>query len=151
MMTMSTCTIKEATLKDLKDLIHLERECFDMDRWPVWDLISVLTTSGIVRLKAMDAEGNMQGFIAGDIRDSKRVGWIITLGVFPKYRRMKVASTLLDTCENRLQRDCFKLCVRRSNQAAINLYLKHGYQKVDEWIDYYNDVEDAIVMEKRLT
>ncbi len=122
-----------------------------MDRWPVWDLISVLTTSGIVRLKAMDAEGNMQGFIAGDIRDSKRVGWIITLGVFPKYRRMKVASTLLDTCENRLQRDCFKLCVRRSNQAAINLYLKHGYLKVDEWIDYYNDIEDAIVMEKRLT
>jgi ribosomal-protein-alanine N-acetyltransferase len=151
MVIMNSIRIIEATLKDLKDLIHLEKQCFDLDRWPIWDLISVLTASGIIRLKAIDDEGRLLGFIAGDLRDSKRVGWIITLGVFPEYRRMKVASTLLEACETRLQRNCFRLCVRRSNQAAIDLYLKHGYQKIDEWIDYYYGSEDAIVMEKRLT
>ncbi len=142
-------TILSAGIKDLKDLNRLERVCFVEDRWPIWDLIAVLTVPGVMRLKAVNDEGKMLGFIAGDLRESKRIAWIVTLGVFPEYRRLKIASELLSECEKRLQRDCIRLCVRRSNTSAIALYLAQGYLQVDAWKDYYYGGEDALVLEKR--
>lgn len=144
-------TIETAGLKDLKALNRLEKVCFVEDRWPVWDLISVLTVSDVVRLKAVDEAGNMLGFIAGDLRESKRYGWIVTLGVFPQYRRQKIASALLEACEKQLGRGQVRLCVRRSNIEAVALYIKHGYRHIDVWERYYNGGEDALVLEKTLT
>jgi ribosomal protein S18 acetylase RimI-like enzyme len=43
-----------------------------------------------------------------------------------------------------------RLTVRLSNQAAISMYEKAGYATVDIWQTYYNDGEDAMVMEKTL-
>ena len=143
-------TIEPAGIKDLKALNRLEKVCFEEDRWPVWDLFSVLTVSDVVRLKAVDGAGNMLGFIAGDLRESKRYGWIITLGVFPEYRRQKIASALLEACENRMSRDRVRLCVRRSNLEALALYEKHGYMQVDVWKKYYFGGEDALVLEKNI-
>ena len=143
-------TIVTAGLKDLKALNRLEKVCFDEDRWPIWDLFSVLTVSDMVRLKAVDESGNMLGFIAGDLRESKRYGWIVTLGVFPEYRRQHIASALLEACEKQLNRNRVRLCVRRSNVEAVALYIKHGYQQVDVWERYYNGGEDALVLEKSL-
>ena len=42
------------------------------------------------------------------------------------------------------------LCVRKSNQPAIALYTSEGYHSSDLWKRYYEDGEDAIVMEKQL-
>lgn len=141
-------TIEPAGLKDLKALNRLEKVCFKEDRWPVWDLFSVLTVSEVVRLKAVDAAGNMLGFIAGDLRESKRYSWIVTLGVFPEYRRQNIASALLVACEEQLGRSQIRLCVRRSNLEALALYYKHGYQQADVWPRYYVGGEDALVLEK---
>jgi ribosomal protein S18 acetylase RimI-like enzyme len=44
-----------------------------------------------------------------------------------------------------------KLTVRMSNQAALALYEKEGYQTVDVWKGYYSDGEDGVVMEKILS
>jgi ribosomal protein S18 acetylase RimI-like enzyme len=43
-----------------------------------------------------------------------------------------------------------RLCVRRSNEAAIRLYDRFGYAKIGEWSGYYQDGEAALVLEKRL-
>lgn len=143
-------TILSAGLRDLLALNNLEKVCFDEDRWPVWDLFFVLTTPGVVRLKAVDETGKMLGFIAGDLRESRRYGWIVTLGVLPEFRRQNIASTLLEACEKQLERNCIRLCVRRSNAAAVALYKKHGYYQFDVWVNYYNGSEDALVLEKTL-
>jgi len=41
--------------------------------------------------------------------------------------------------------------VRISNEGAINMYQKLGYQTSDIWQGYYNDGEDGLVMTKKLT
>jgi ribosomal-protein-alanine N-acetyltransferase len=145
---MDPFVILRAAWHDLNDLRKLEITCFGKDAWPLWDLIAVLTLPNIVRLKAV-ADGKMVGFIAGDPHPHEKLGWISTLGVFPQHRRKGIADALLFQCENELGFPRIRLSVRRSNEPAIALYKKTGYQMVDVWRGYYYDGEDALVLEKR--
>lgn len=140
--------ILRAGWQDLNDLRKLEDICFDVDAWPLWDLIAVLTLPKIIRLKAT-VDGKMVGFIAGDPHLREGIGWIATLGVLPQYRRLGIAAALLDQCEQELALPRIRLSVRRSNEPAIGLYKKFQYQMVDVWRNYYNSGEDALVLEKR--
>lgn len=141
--------IEPATWRDLNSLRHLEKVCFPLDAWPLWDLVGVLTLPNVVRLKAMMA-GEMVGFIAGDIRASERLAWIATIGVLPEYRGRGIGGALLRACEGRLKMPRVRLNVRVSNHPAIHLYLRMGYQQVSIWPRYYQDGEDALILEKSL-
>jgi ribosomal-protein-alanine N-acetyltransferase len=127
----------------------LEQVCFPMDAWPLWDLIGVLTFPNVLRLKAVSDE-RMVGFIAADIRRDQGLAWIATLGVLPEHRRQGIGAALLATSEERLEVGCIRLSVRASNQPAIHLYERFGYQPYGTWPRYYNDGEDALVLEKTL-
>lgn len=141
-------SVEPGSLRDLLTLRSLERICFPKDAWPILDLIGVLTLPNVVRLKAVH-QGEMVGFIAGDIRRSEGLSWIATFCVSPKYRGHGIGKMLLQACEERLPMETIRLSVRASNEAAIGLYLNAGYSKVGEWLRYYSDGETAIVMEKR--
>ncbi|HEX7976180.1 MAG TPA: GNAT family N-acetyltransferase [Anaerolineales bacterium] len=142
--------IEQANWRDLNPLRHIEQVCFPKDAWPLWDLIGVLTLPNVVRLKAM-VDGQMAGFIAGDIRTSQHMAWIATVGVLPEYRGRGIGEALMRACEGSLTVPTVRLNVRISNQPAIRLYLNLGYQKVGVWPGYYQDGEEALVMEKRLS
>ncbi len=142
-------TIQPASLFDLNDLRRLESLCFQEDAWPILDLMGVLTLPGIVRLKAVIA-GRMVGFVAGDKRDPKGIGWITTLGVDPDYRRQGVGRSLLDACEAQIGLPRVRLTLRRSNLGAYSLYHKAGYIRYEVWPQYYSGGEDGIVMQKVL-
>jgi ribosomal-protein-alanine N-acetyltransferase len=90
----------------------------------------------------------MIGFIAGDIRNHDKVSWISTFGVLPEFRGQGIGAQLLEACENQLPTPCIKLCVRTTNESAIRLYRKFGYDIAGKWQRYYQDGEDALVMEK---
>lgn len=141
-------SILPATWRDVGELRSLEAECFGEDAWPLLDVISVLTLGGIVRLKAV-VNGQMAGFIAGDPREGE-AAWITTLGVRAPYRRLGIATALLDQCEQQMQRPVIRLCVRSDNQPALQLYAKAGYRHVSVWWNYYRDGQDAYVLEKTL-
>lgn len=132
----------------MNELRKLENVCFGEDAWPLWDLIAVLSLPKIVRLKAV-VDGKMVGFIAGDPHPKEGIGWIATLGVLPPYRRMGIAAELLERCEREMDLPSNRLSVRRSNEPALALYRKFGYQMVDVWRGYYHSGEDALVLEKR--
>ncbi|RME07141.1 MAG: N-acetyltransferase, partial [Anaerolineae bacterium] len=140
-----------ATLRDLGALRRLEKACFEADAWPLLDLIAVLTFPAVIRLKAVNAEEEIIGFIAGDVRASQNLAWIATLGVLPAYRRRGVGRLLLQTCESMLPVPRVRLSVRVDNRAAIHLYRQSGYQQVGIWPRYYNGGVDALVMEKELS
>lgn len=140
--------IIRAGWQDLNDLRKLEAVCFEEDAWPLWDLIAVLTLPKIVRLKAVINE-KMVGFIAGDPHPREGLAWIATLGVLPDYRRRGIAAALLTQCEQELGMPRIRLSVRRTNDGAISLYKKFGYEMVDVWRKYYFSGEDALVLEKR--
>lgn len=141
--------IQPASLLDLGALRKLERVCFEKDAWPLLDLIAVLSWPEVIRLKAVES-GEMIGFIAGDPRQTERVGWIATLGVDPRYQRRGIGSALLEACEARIRLPLMRLTVRVSNHPAIAMYEKLGYRATDLWRGYYNDGEDGLVMTKRL-
>jgi ribosomal-protein-alanine N-acetyltransferase len=143
----SAAVIEPATWRDLSALRRLEKICFPLDVWPLWDLIGVLTFPGVVRLKATH-NGEMVGFIAADIRRAENLAWISTLGVLPTYRRRGVARTLLQASEAQLPVPRIRLSVRASNQPAISLYSSFGYQQHSIWSRYYSDGEDALVLQK---
>lgn len=146
--TQSDIQFKPANIKDLRGLYRLEHTCFELDAWPLLDLVAVLTWPGIVRLKAV-CGSQMVAFIAGDVKPQEGVGWITTIGVLPQYRRMHIASQLLQICETQMAMPRVRLSVRRSNIGAIAMYIRHGYTQVNTWPAYYNGGEDALILEKR--
>lgn len=137
-----------ASILDLHALRHLEQVCFPKDSWPLLDLIAVLSLPGVIRLKAVN-DAKMTGFIAGDPRPGEKLGWIATIGVLPDHRGTGIGRALLEACEQQMLMPRIRLSVRQSNYEAIRLYEKAGYRAVDHWLRYYNDGEDALVMEKR--
>lgn len=139
--------ILPASLRDLGALRQIEKACFPKDAWPLLDLIAVLTWPDVVRLKAVEND-EMVGFIAGDPRPASQTAWIASVGVLPAYQRRGIGRALLLECEKRLTQPRLRLCVRLSNEAAIRLYQQEGYLAVDTWREYYNDKENALVMEK---
>ena len=138
-----------ASLSDLSQLGVLEKACFPQDAWPLIEQIAALTFPATVRIKAVHA-GKMVGFVGGDIRRSRKTGWITTLAVLPAYRRQGIGEALLRACELALKMPLVKLSVRRTNLDAQMLYIKNGYHKVETWQRYYEGGEDAIVMEKAM-
>lgn len=141
--------IISASILDLNALRKLEKESFDRDAWPLFDLVAVLTFPDVIRLKAVEDE-KMVGFVAGDPRPRDGWGWIATIAVDQRYQRRGIGTALLHECESRLGVPRARLTVRLSNGAAISLYEREGYQTIDIWKSYYNDGEDAMVMEKTL-
>jgi ribosomal-protein-alanine N-acetyltransferase len=141
--------IEDATWRDFTQLHYLEKRCFKSDDlWPFWDLIGLLTLPGMIRLKAV-SEDRMVGFIGGEIKPTRMIGWITNLAVLPDYRRLGIARALLAECEKVFQdMNAIRLSVRASNTAAIKLYEGAGYRQVDRWDRYYTGGEDALVFEK---
>ena len=136
-----------ATLLDLNALRHVEKICFPQDAWPLLDLIAVLTFPGVVRLKAVE-NGQMVGFIAGDPRPAEDISWIATVGVLPEYQGKGIGRALLAACEAQLPTNKLRLSVRKNNRRAIQIYAANGYYDIDTWRNYYNDGEDALIMQK---
>ena len=139
--------IHPANILDLNALRHVETVCFPQDAWPFLDLIAVLTFPGVIRLKAVE-DGQMIGFIAGDPRPGEGFSWIATVGILPEYRGKGYGRALLEACEQKLPTRRIRLSVRSSNEEAIRMYKNAGYFGIDRWGKYYNDGEDALVMEK---
>ena len=144
---MTECTLQVANLRDLGALRILEKECFGKDAWPLIDLIGVLSFPGIVRIKAV-VNNAMVGFAAGEVHQDDRMGWITTIGVSPVFRQQGIASDLLKTVELELHMDRIRLSVRKSNTPAIQMYKKYGYLQVGQWPGYYEDREDALILER---
>jgi len=141
--------ITKASILDLNALRKIELESFGKDAWPLFDLIAVLTFNDVIRLKAVE-DNQIVGFVAGDPHPRDGWGWISTIAVDPRFRRRGIGLALLHACERKLGVPQSRLTVRISNQSAITMYEKDGYQTREIWKAYYNDGEDGIVMEKNL-
>lgn len=141
------CIIETANISDLGMLRKLEQLCFGRDAWPLLDLIAVLTFPGTIRLKAV-SRGQMVGFVAGELRNQRKVGWVVTIGVHPEYRRLGIGRLLLRNCETQLGTSSVKLSVRRSNLTALRMYSEEGYTYIETWPKYYEDGEEALVLQK---
>ncbi len=139
-----------ATWRDLRALIALERTCFGPQGWSWLDLLTALASPGAVREKA-ELGGQLIGFVIGDRRSRRQLGWVASICVHPHYRRRGIGRRLLEDCERLMGTRRVRLTLRVSNTAALELYRQMGYVKFDVWRRYYQDGEDGLVMEKDLS
>jgi ribosomal protein S18 acetylase RimI-like enzyme len=100
-----------------------------------------------VRIKAETVD-QIVGFVFGDRRRMRGLGWVASIGVHPDFRRRGIARMLLDACEVGLATPKLRLVLKPSNTAAKTLYMNAGYEEIDIWRRYYANGEDGLVMEK---
>ena len=78
---------------------------------------------------------------------------ITNIAVHPDFRKKGIASALMDKMiENCIDTDVYSITleVRVSNNAAISMYEKYGFERVGLRPKYYSDKEDALLMTKEL-
>ncbi len=82
-----------------------------------------------------------------------RKGHVVSIAVLPQFRRKGIAQAVITRALEGMQyykaKQCF-LEVRVTNDAAISLYKKLGFEVTRTINGYYSDGEDAYVMAKRL-
>jgi ribosomal-protein-alanine N-acetyltransferase len=82
-----------------------------------------------------------------------RKGHIVSVAVLPESRRKGIAKALIETTMEGMRQYNAKQCyleVRVTNDAAVALYKKLGFEISRTIHGYYSDGEDAYMMSKKL-
>ena len=153
--------IREASAADLTKVIMINRRCLP-ENYTYFFFNSILQNYPRTFLVA-EVDGDIAGYVMcrverGFSKLSKlnltRLGHVISIAVLPEYRRRGIAKALLTRAMKVLKEEygCEEvyLEVRVSNQPAISLYRKLGFEIVKISRRYYVDGEDAYIMARRL-
>ena len=132
----------------LEEIERLERICFSRP-WSRRMLAEELENQCAAFLVAEDGQtGAVMGY-AGLLVVADE-GYITNVAVFPEYRRQGVAAKILEIYLNFAQANqlaFLTLEVRPSNEAAIALYQRHGFEEVGRRKNYYDlPKEDALIL-----
>ena len=142
--------IREAGLRDLRDIRRLEQLIFPQDSYSYTDLLLLLLIPGMHNLKLVDDNGALIGFVSGGRLMGAGRAWIMTIGVHPDHQRRGLGRMLLERCEALLPYAEVYLTVRQTNLRAMRIYQKAGYRLVRVKEAYYPDGEAGIEMVKQL-
>lgn len=138
--------IDNMTLADTSGVFLVEEECFTKP-WSYQSFVNELENKNAVTLIAIENH-EVVGFINAHFILNE--GYINNIGVTFKSRRAGVADMLLKKLIQLAEKkalDFLTLEVRKSNEAAIELYTKNGFTKVGERRNFYDEPnEDAILM-----
>lgn len=142
-------SIREWTENDVPFAALIERACF-AEPWSlevIRQSVSVPHFYGFV----LEADGEMVGYACGSslFEDAE----LMRIAVLPKCRGKGLGRLLLEGfIEGAVSRGAERMFleVRASNEAALGLYLKSGFQKNRLRKRYYPDGEDALEMCKAL-
>ncbi|MEM0000590.1 MAG: ribosomal protein S18-alanine N-acetyltransferase [Desulfurococcaceae archaeon] len=141
--------VKDFDLSYMNEIVEIESECFNSSVRYSEEVFNYYYQRGSI-FKVAECGGVIAGYVIADIEDS--LCHVVSIAVRRMYRRMGIGSTLLD----RALAECKGLGARRaylevatSNQPALEMYLKAGFQVIGVIKGYYG-VEDAYVMVKEL-
>lgn len=131
-------------------LAELERKCFTVP-WSESALAEELENPQAVFLTAETAQGEVLGY-AG-MHNILGEGYIDNIAVFPQARRKGIGSALVNAlCTYGEQNGLVfvTLEVRPSNEPALSLYQKYGFQQEGIRRGYYrHPTEDAWILTRR--
>ncbi len=138
--------VRPMKLSDADKLAELEEKYFSIpwSRESIVDSFKLDNYRFVVAEESEDIVGYCALYIAGDEAD------ITNVVVDEAFRRKKIASKLLDFLFEEARKAQVKkvhLEVRKSNESAIALYEKVGFEKIGERKNFYDKPrEDAILM-----
>lgn len=139
--------IREATPKDLQEVLELEYRCFP-DPYPL-SLLNRLRSMYPDTFLVVEHGGRIVGYVIAALRWGN-VGHILAIGVDPPLRRRGMGSALIKETLTRFRRKgagMVRLEVRKSNLVAQQFYRKLGFIDRFDIPYYYEDGESAITME----
>lgn len=139
--------IRAAEPGDLAELVGLEVDLFGVSAWSERSMADEVRAERV--LLTEDEAGVPTGYVvvsvAGDVADLRRIG------VRRDHQRRGLAGILLAAAVDRVPAERIMLEVSDRNDAAIALYLGHGFTVLDRRRHYYPDGSDAWVMSREMT
>ena len=144
---MADVLIRQAKPADAADIYEIEKLCFP-DPWSLDSVLFELEENPRAFYVVAEHSGSVVGY-AGLwwIEDE---GHITNVAVKPGYRNRKIAQGIIGTLIEHTAGEGIRhytLEVRRSNEAAIGLYSKFGFQVEGVRKNYYRfEKEDALIM-----
>jgi ribosomal-protein-alanine N-acetyltransferase len=157
---LETYSLRNFSLNDLQSVTQINRIClpenytdfFFVDlfhRFP--ELFIVAETAGeVVGYIMCRLETGLTNLGLGGL---VKKGHVVSVAVLPQHRRHGVGEALVTRALEALKQYKAKQCyleVRMSNDDAIRLYKKLGFEVTRAMRGYYADGEDAYVMAKKL-
>ena len=136
---------------DFESLVAIDQACFPKAiAYGRQEMKGYLQGEGAHCIVA-EVSGAVAGFIITE--RSGDLAHVITLDVLPQFRRQSVGSQLLQSVEQEaVSRGCTAIYLETatSNKAAIALWVKHGYGRMDTVKNYYGYGQHAFEMLKRI-
>ncbi|MDY6775555.1 MAG: ribosomal protein S18-alanine N-acetyltransferase [Halobacteria archaeon] len=145
-----TVPVRTARPHDIDDLIRLEHDCFESPNPRL--LIRLCGSSDGLLVYETDGDDDVVGYILA-VPVGRRDARVLSFCVDESNRREGYGRTLMLEAVRRLRDKGFErlsLEVRVSNSPAIELYESFGFVRTGRQDGYYEDGEDAYVMEKSL-
>ena len=143
-------SIRAAAAEDVEHIARLEAVCFP-DPWSEASISRVLETpSSAIWVAERKPQGILGYAITSSVSDD---GEIERIGVAPTCRRVGVGRSLLRHALDQLFQAGVRVVwleVRRSNENAVRLYEREGFEPVRVRKGYYPPGEDALIMRKLL-
>jgi ribosomal-protein-alanine N-acetyltransferase len=150
-MAMKIYKIRRAVAGDSSQIAALERICF-AHPWSEADIERDVGENILATYMVCLAVSGDEEFIVAyaGIWNVADEGHVTNVAVHPDHRRKGVATMVVDNLLQAAREKGgrrFTLEVRRSNQAAIDLYEKFGFKGVGYRMGYYSENgEDALIM-----
>lgn len=139
--------IRMAAEADVPALAEIERACFDSP-WTEAQIRADVAENDRAYVAVAVLEDKAAGY--ADVMVAGGEGQLYNIAVAPLYRRMHIGRKLMEHIIGYCREnccDCITLEVRSGNEEANGLYRGMGFNDVAVRQAYYEDGEDAVLME----
>ncbi|WP_440952917.1 ribosomal protein S18-alanine N-acetyltransferase [Methanococcoides sp. FTZ1] len=135
-----------ATSSDIDSIVEIENLSFEVP-WESRIFRSYADYPGFI---VLESDGFILGYAVLVV--IKEAAHLASIATHPRFRRMGVATALLEACVLLAKENSFPLIrleVREKNKGAREFYLSNGFEETGTIPRYYLD-DNAIVMERRV-
>jgi ribosomal protein S18 acetylase RimI-like enzyme len=149
----ASAAIRPAGAGDLKALVHMEQECFEIDRLTRRQWRYMLTRAHADVLVEEGQQGDLLGYVLVLYSRTTAVARLYSIAVVERARRLGVGQRLVTAAELTAReqgRAYMRLEIRLDNAPSIGLFERLGYRRFGHYDDYYEDHMDAVRYEKLL-
>ena len=157
----TTFTLRQFKPSDLERVTYINRVCLpeNYSSYFFMDMYQRYPATFIVAEEENVVVGYIMcrietGFSSFGLLGISKKGHVVSVAVLPEHQRQGIGTALIEEAMKNMHlykaKECY-LEVRVTNNPAVRMYKKLGFQIVRKSAGYYADEEDAYVMSKKLT
>jgi len=144
--------IRAAQPDDISQLVLLENKCFQQDRISARQFRYLLTKARAYSL-VFEHDSQLIGYVTILYSRATSTARIYSVAVDPPHQRQGIASKLIglaETASLEQGKTSIRIEIREDNITSRQLFSRLGYKPFRHVLDYYEDHQPAVRMEKNL-